>query len=178
MKYKILALLLTLSSHLFLRGQDTKTSNEHKIGMIVSSGFSFGIQSVSIPPLQTKCSVGFNYTVNHNSFYLLPGLTLGIAPSISLHIESGFKFHFLTLDYSYNKSSFRDENGDGINLRNHCLNLGLQFKIYTKEKTNVWIWIKGGKTFEEAGYSDEFPAIWNGHNLELKFIYERYKIIK
>ncbi len=154
-------------------GQDNDSRSTHKLDVIGAFGFSYGVQSLSIPPFQNKVSVGLNYTRNKTSFYVLPGITAGISPVGTVNFESGFRYNFLTLDYSYS-SSKNDTKPAPYITRN--LNLGLQFKLNPYRGDNLWIWAKGGKDLYNSGYSEEDPMPLKGYNFELKVIYELYKL--
>lgn len=136
--------------------------------MMGSVGFSYGIQSISIPPLQNKFSMGVNLKLNKKwNAYFLPGFTGGIAPSGAGHIETGLQYRFITLDYSYNVNgaSHLSEN-----LKDQSINAGLIIKLNPKKANNLSLWFKYGRSFWERGFDQE-PPTWNGNNLEVKLVY-------
>ncbi len=147
--------------------QETPES-KGKFDGLVSTGFSYGIQSLSVPPIMQKISLGLGYSTKKVSYYLLPGITVGIAPMSSTHIEIGLKYLILTFDYTVNWTSI---SGVSQTFVNQNLNLGLQIKLNPKKEDNLSLWLKGGKSFFERGYDEQYKPTWNGYNIELKLIW-------
>jgi len=152
-------------------GDTTWTSKTPTIKLMGAFGASYGNQSRAIPPLQNKISVGLAASNDFFSFYFLPGITAGIAPVGSTHIESGMRLFFLTFDYSINWTT----SGDGLQDQvDESVNVGVRFDFYRWKGSSetASIWLKAGKSISQTGYDAEYPIWWDGKNIELKVVIE------
>ncbi|WP_109436310.1 MULTISPECIES: hypothetical protein [Aquimarina] len=148
-----------------------------KFNINLAYGIAYGIQGISIPPFTYKLSAGVEYTMGKTSVYALPGLTVGIAPVVFFHFETGINYRFMTIDYSTN--SYKTQDDEIVRkFSNENINLGIRIKLNKKKKGNVFLWIKVGKSISEKGYNEEFPPIWNGYNAELRIVYKVFKLFK
>lgn len=142
-----------------------------KININLALGIAYGIQGIAIPPFTYKLSVGVEYTIGKTSVYALPGVSLGIAPVVFFHFETGIQYQFMTIDYSTNFYSTKEEEVVR-RFSNGNINLGIRIKLKKKKEDDVFLWIKAGKSISEKGYDEEFPPIWNGYNAELRLVYK------
>lgn len=153
----------------FIYGQENNIRNFLKTASpILATGFSAGIQGISIPPLQTKFSVGFIKKTKNFEYYVLPGLTVGIAPTGLGHIELGVLYESITLDYSAN---WQQISGENKYYHNQNINFGYQVKLNRKKQNNLRLWLNVGKAIYSSGYNTEFPVYWNGISSQLRLLW-------
>lgn len=143
------------------------------IGFSVVGGFSasYGPQSIAIPPFMLKANIGINMNVQNFMLYALPGITIGIAPTGYYHVEAGVGWHFITADYSWNWQGL-----NGNTYRNQNINVGVKFRISSKHKNDIWLWLKYGRCIESDGYNEEHTLTWDGHNLELRLLINIFQL--
>jgi hypothetical protein len=164
----IIPILLAMCSSLHSQSED----RNWKIGLngILSTGY--GNQGLTIPLWETKTFLGMQLRKNKNTIYSQIGFSGFLGPLYSLHLETGYKRNFLSIDHSIN---WHKVLRDPVIKYNHNFNLGIHIPLNAKKDNNLTLSIRGGKSIFTYGHTSEYPMIWDGYNMEVRIIVLLYE---
>lgn len=109
---------------------------------------------------------------NKNTIYSQIGFSGFLGPLYSLHLETGYKRNFLSIDHSIN---WHKVLRDPVIKYNHNFNLGIHIPLNAKKDNNLTLSIRGGKSIFTYGHTSEYPMIWDGYNMEVRIIVLLYE---
>ena len=116
--------------------------------------------------------LGLQARKSKTSIYSQIGFSGLFGPLYSLHLETGVKSHFLSVDHSVN---WHKVLRDPVIKYNHNINLGIHIPLNAKKDNNLTLSIRGGKSIITYGHTSDYPIIWNGYNMEVRIIVLLYE---
>jgi hypothetical protein len=169
-KTTFLLFVILIATNLNLRSQSDSCKWKIGVNGIVSTGY--GNQGLTTPFWETKTMLGLQVRKSKTSIYSQIGFSGLFGPLYSLHLETGIRSHFLSVDHSVNWHKILR---DPVIKYNHNINLGIHIPLNKSRGNTTTLSVRGGASLSTFGHSASYPMILDGYNVEIRLVVLLYE---